>query len=324
MLTLLAAALVVSSPSVDLSRHNPACGIRVSQQGRALTAEWKGAEGEPRSIVFSLDPAKPLFESLLVRGAAVARDVRPVFTITTGSRVERPNERYIFFDKPVTRPTQTSVATLDLHSVRSESAGTRATITFSKLAAGVFNGDLVVRLYAGSPVVHIEAAMSLDQKAVAYIYDFTLEGDWAGAAWKDNETEQWLRAPTDGAVRPVGVRNRAIFGETAGGSVAVFPPPHAFFFPPDHTVNFKFAQVGERRFGLRQDPAGGPGHQGAYIPWFDAPVGKTQRMGAFLFASSEKAEAAFERVKRYTNGDVFKSMPGRLTFTTHWHVRLAM
>ena len=90
------------------------------------------------------------------------------------------------------------------------------------------------------------------------------------------------------------------------------------------TINFKFAQVGKNRFGLRQDPAGGPGHQGAYIPWFDAPSGKVQRMSAFVLASTDPPEAVLERVNRYTHSDRFKPMDGRSTFTSHWHVRLAM
>ena len=49
------------------------------------------------------------------------------------------------------------------------------------------------------------------------------------------------------------------------------PAPSGAQIKVNDTVNFKFAQVGKNRFGLRQDPAGGPGHQGTYIPWFDAP-----------------------------------------------------
>lgn len=310
--------------SVDLTGFNPASGIRVERRAAALRAEWNADQGKTWAATFSLDPAKPLFESLEAGGVAIARDTRPIFTVTTGSRTERANERYIFFDKPASRPTKVHEATLDLKSVRVESAGQRASIIFSKLTAGPFSGDLVVRLYAGSPFVHVEAALKNDEKLLAYIYDFQLDGSWKGAAWKDNTNDQWVRAPVDSEPRAVAVRNRAIFGETQTGSVAVFPPPHAFFFPRDHTVNFKFAQVGRNRFGLRQDPAGGPGHQGAFIPWFDAPAGKTQRMSAFVLASTEKPEALLDRVKRYTRGDAFKPMAGRYTFTSHWHMRLTM
>jgi hypothetical protein len=323
LITALFLAAALETP-VDLSRIDPAAEIRIERRETSLRATWAADGGKPCAAVFSLDPAKPLFESLEAGGVTIVREVRPVFTVTTGSRTERPNERYIFFDKPAARPTKTHAAVLDLRAVRVESTGSRASITFSKFTAGPFSGDLIVRLYAGSPLVQVEAAMSLEEKATAYIYDFQLEGAWKGAAWKDNVNDQWVRAPVTGEPKPVSVRNRAIFGETEAGAVAVFPPPHAFFFPRDYTINFKFGQVGKNRFGLRQDPAGGPGHQGAYIPWFDAPAGKTQRMSAFVLASTDQPETALERVKRYTHSDSFLPMEGRFTYTSHWHVRLAM
>lgn len=315
--------MLAAAAPVDFSQFDLACGIEITQRDTSLRAEWE-ADGAKHAAVFSLDPAKPLLESLNAGGKTIARAVRPAFTIRTGMRIERPNERYIFFDKPAARETKTHEAVFDLKGVRVESAGNRAAITFSKLTAGPFSGDLVVRIYAASPFVHLEAALNNQEKLLAYIYDFQLEGQWKSAAWKENVNDQWIRSPVAGEPQPVAVRNRSIFGETDVGSVAIFPPPHAFFFPRDHTVNFKFAQFGKGRFGLRQDPAGGPGHQGAFIPWFDAPAGKTQRMSAFVLASAEKPETVLERIKRYTNGDRFKPMDGRFTFTSHWHVRLAM
>lgn len=321
--TLLAAALPTGS--VDLSQFGPNSGIQIEHRRNLLRAEWTGPDQKSRAAIFSLDERTPLFHALEENGTVVAENVHPIFTVTVGSRIERANERYIFFDKPSTRPTETHESTLGDRTVHVESAGKRASIHFRNFSAGPFSGELIVRLYSGSPFMQVEAAMSVDRKLVAYIYDFTLEGDWQRAAWKDNVTDRWLDAPTaTDAMRPVGVRYRTIFGQTQAGTIAVYPPPHAFFFPRDHTVNFKFAQIGKQRFGLRQDPEGGPGHQGAFIPWFDAPSGKIQRMSAFLQVSTEAPKAALEQVKRYTNGDVFKPMDGRFTFTSHWHVRLAM
>lgn len=327
MMLVLVALLAFQDPAVDLSRYDAACGVKIGRRGRALRVEWPAGPGSTRAATLSLDAAKPLFASLEADGRELARDVRPRVVVTTGARISRPAERYVFFDKPAAQkhgPVSTHDAALGLSTVRVESAGARASVSFSTLSAGPFSGELILRFYAGSPFFHVEAAMGLEQKLVAYIYDFTLDGDWTTVAWKDNVTDRWTRVAPEGAPKPVGVRHRAIFAETGAGSVGVFPPPHAFFFPRDHSVNFKFAQVGKGRFGLRQDPAGGPGHQGAFIPWFDAPAGKTQRMAAFVWLGAEKPEAALERLKKYTHDDAFKPMDGRLTFTSHWHVRLAM
>src|SRR6185295_2933714 len=237
--------------AVDLSRYDAACGVKIERKERALRVEWPAGGGASRAATFSLDPAKPLIASLEADGKELARDLRPVYTVTTGARVSRPGERYVFFDKPADQkngPVKVHEAALDLKSARVESAGFRASLHFSRLSAGPFSGDLVVRFYVGSPFFHVEAAMGLEEKLVAYIYDFTLDGDWKSVAWKDNVGDQWVRVAPEGPPKPVGVRNRAIFGEAAAGSVGVFPPPHAFFFPRDHTVNFKFAQVGKGRF----------------------------------------------------------------------------
>jgi hypothetical protein len=112
--------------------------------------------------------------------------------------------------------------------------------------------------------------------------------------------------------------------ESENGTVALFPAPHAFFFPRDYSINFKFAQVGERRFGLRQDPAGGEGHEGQYIPWFDAPAGKVQRMSMFIYLSRQRAEGALDEIKRYTHGDKFKPLEGRITLASHMHSQLTV
>lgn len=323
----LALIALLAMQDVDLSRYDPACGVKIERRDRALRVDWPAGGGSTRALTLALDPTKPLFATLEADGRELARDARPAYAVTTGARVHRPNERYVFFDKPWTGkngPVKTHEAALDLKSARVESAGARASVSFSKLTAGPFSGELVLRFYAGSPFFHVEAAMGLEEKLVAYIYDFTLDGDWKSVAWKDNVTDQWVRVVPEGAPRPVGVRNRAIFAEADAGTVGVFPAPHAFFFPRDHTVNFRFAQVGKNRFGLRQDPAGGPGHQGAFIPWFDAPAGRTQRMAAFVWLGAEKAEAALDRLKKYTHDDSFKPVDGRLIFTSHWHVRLAM
>jgi hypothetical protein len=313
--------------AVDLLRYDAGCGVKIERKERSLRIEWRAGGDATRAATISLEPGKPLFASLEADGKVLARAVAPVYTVTTGARVSRPGERYIFFDKPADQkngPVTVHEAALDLRSARVESEGSRASVALSRISAGPFSGDLVLRFYAGSPFFHVEAAMAIHEKLVAYIYDFTLDGDWKSVSWKDNVSDHWVRVVPDGAPKPVGVRNRAIFAEGDEGCVGVFPPPHAFFFPRDHTVNFRFAQVGRSRFGLRQDPAGGPGHQGAFIPWFDAPAEKTQRMAAFVWLGAEKPDAALDRLKKYTHDDAFKPMDDRRTFSSHWHVRLTM
>ncbi|HEV3028807.1 MAG TPA: hypothetical protein VG457_14605, partial [Planctomycetota bacterium] len=314
-------------PTVDLSNFDPSCGVKIERRQDELLVEWAAGAGSTRGATFNLDPSKPLIARLDADGRPIARDVRPVYILTTGTRVRRPGERYVFFDKPADQkngPVRTDEGILERKSVRATSTGRRARITLGSMTAGVFSGELHVLIYSGSPFLHFEAALGLEEKQVAYLYDFVLDGDWKSVAWKDNLTDRWVRVAPDGAPKPVGVRHRAIFAESGAGSVGVFPAPHAFFYPRDWTTNFKFAQVGKGRFGLRQDAAGGPGHQGAYLPWIDAPAGRTQRMAAFVWLDAGTPEAALVRLLEYTHGDGFKPMEGRTTFTSHWHLKLTM
>ena len=311
---------------LDFSGYNSACGIGIRHEGTVLKAEWRTSEGTECIVQFSLEDGAPLLRSMALNGSTLATQVQPKFIITTGARVQRPGVKYIFFDKPATGkngPVRQFAATLSPKTVRVESAGRRAIISFDGMSAGPFSGGLNFHIYAGSPFLQVEAAMGQSEPGVAYIYDAVLEGEFKTIVWK-NLNDEFERVAPAGPPRPVAVRHRAIMSENENGIVAVFPPPHAFFFPRDYSINFKFAQVGERRFGLRQDPAGGEGHEGEYIPWFDAPAGKVQRMSMFVYLSRHRAEGTLEQIKRYTHNDTFQPVEGCITLAGHMHSALTV
>ena len=320
--------LLTASPAaqIDLSKYDSSCGVTIRQENNQLNTEWRALDGTLCTATFALIPGAPLFQSLAADSKILATNVQPVFVLTTGARVQRPGVKYIFFDKPATGkngPVKQFTATLAVKSIRVESSGQRATITFSGLSAGPFSGDLNIHIYAGSPFLQVEAAMGLTEKGVAYIYDAVLEGDFKTIVWKDLQ-DQFVRVAPAGPPKPVAVRNRTIMSENENGTIGVFPPPHAFFFPRDYSINFKFAQVGERRFGLRQDPAGGEGHEGQYVPWFDAPAGKVQWMSMFVYLSPRGAEETLKQIQRYTHGDTFQPMEGCITLAGHMHSALTV
>ena len=322
MLTVLAMASILVAQEVDLTGYDPACGVAITVDDRLVRAAWSSGD-QHFTAIFDPDRKRPLISLLECEGRAIARDVEPRFGVTVGSRKTRSGEPYVFFDKPESRRHVVHPATLESAGVRVTSAGHRAALTFAGLTAGPFGGELVVTIHDGSPFLHFEAAMK-PEKLVAYVYDFVLEGDFPVVTWKDLRN-RFVEVSTENVSwQAVAVRNRIIMARTAGGTLAVFPPPHAFFYPRDYTNNFKFAQYGEGSFGLRQDLTGGKGHQGKYIPWFDGPANKTQRMGAFVLLHGGRPAEAFERVMRYTHGDTFKVMKDRLTLTSHWHARLTV
>jgi hypothetical protein len=128
--------------------------------------------------------------------------------------------------------------------------------------------------------------------------------------------------------RALAVRHRAIFTENPHGSVACFPPPHQYQFPRDWTDNLKFVWTGKDHlgfghpfgFGIRQEPDG----KRPFEPWFNAPPDTEQRLGVFYLLSRGKAEIALGQTLRYTHGDHFPFMRGHLTFTSHYHMAVAV
>ena len=304
--------------AVDFSQYHADCSVRISEEKDGLVASWKSGQGMA-AATFSLESGAPLFAKLEVDGKTLASKIDPQFIITTGSRKGQPGNRYTFFDKPASRATERHVAKLEPTGVKVKSDGERVTLSFSGLSAGPFSGQLLVHLYDSSPLLHVEAAMSIDKSDVAYIYDSILVGEFRKIVWKDL-SDQFKREAPAGQMKAVAVRQRTIMAEQENGAIAVFPPPHSWFFPRDLTNNLKFAQLGAAGFGLRQDPSGG----GNFVPWFDAPAGKTQHMDFFVLLSAQDVEKTLARVARYTHNDSFVPLPGHVTFTSHYHSRLTV
>jgi hypothetical protein len=73
-------------------------------------------------------------------------------------------------------------------------------------------------------------------------------------------------------------------------------------------------------FGVRQNPDGG----GNWVPWFNAPPGAAHRLGVFYLLTRGRAEDALSETLRYTRGDRFAPLAGHITFTSHWHMAIAV
>ena len=97
------------------------------------------------------------------------------------------------------------------------------------------------------------------------------------------------------------MRNRTIALETKDGSLAVFPPPHRYFYPLDEAYNLGFTWRGNDfmehvpgfGIGVRQDLQG----DNRWVPWFNAPPGTKQELGIFWLASIDRGKRLFDRVK---------------------------
>jgi hypothetical protein len=123
-------------------------------------------------------------------------------------------------------------------------------------------------------------------------------------------------------------RNRLAVADGQNGSIAVFPPPHQFFFPRELEVNLGYVWY-------RKDPGNSfaigvrhadreEGYNPAWIngvfPLYNAPPGSWQHMAVYYYLSPGDARACRESVMAYTHGDRYKPLEGYKPMVTHFHV----
>ena len=318
-------SLPVFAQQVDMTQYNPLSPIKVKHGGDTLTVNWQAADKIHYRLVLDIAGKDPLMQSIVYASAkaasftTLAKNIQPDFPVTIGSR-GKPGSKiewpYIFFDTPSDRPSKTFASHLDLTSVKVSSEGGRVKLVFSTLSSGSFSGDLVLNIYAGSPLLYWEAAMSTQQSGIAYIYEGLFKTQVPMLVYKDNKTKKIVRQRPSNKATPLEVVHRTVMAEYDSGTIAFFPPPHASSWPMNKYAHNKgYVKAGAGLIGIRQGKEGDNDH----APWVDAFPGTVQRMGAFLLLSPTKAENTLERVKRYTHGDKFKIIDGYKTFTEHYH-----
>jgi hypothetical protein len=338
LIVLLAALGLVSlqappavSVPLDLTAVRPG-PVTVVRSGNSVTVSWPDETKRTWRATFSLDPVQPLITSIGPEGEPVVRGARPFYRGETG---KRRGGWDAFFDDPTSHPdgTRHVQSTFALRGAVARSVGERVEILFDGLRMGTFDGALAYTFYPGSRLVHQEAVMTTYEPDVAYYYDAGL--DMAAPSDRqpgNNMRTEVLHYDTDGALRrttahglqaervAVQARYRTLAVKTAGGSVAVFPSPHQYFFPRDFTSNLGFvwhrAWRGRVSLGIRQLRD----ENWQFYPWVNAPPGRPQRMGVFFLLSAGAPETALAHVLRYTNADRFPPLDGYKTLSTHWHL----
>jgi hypothetical protein len=333
------AAFVLSCPLASMAASVPLdlTGVRpgpagVEREQDSVHITWPDDAGRRWRATFSLDPALPLLTSIATNGVVVVSNARPFLDGETGKRRGGWNA---FFDYPGSHPegTRRAQAVFRLRSATVRTVGERVEIFLDGMRMGIFDGGVVYTFYPGSRLIHQEAVLTTYEPDVAYYYDAGIEM----AAEADRQAGNNMRTDvafydTDGALQrhqanglqpervPMQVRHRTVAVKTAGGAIAAFPAPHAYFFPRDFTSNLAYvwhrAWRGRVSLGIRQTRD----ENWVYYPWVNAPPGRAQRMGVFLLVSDGTPEDTLQRVLRYTNSDRFPSLPGYKTLSVHWHL----
>jgi hypothetical protein len=230
--------------------------------------------------------------------------------------------------------------------------GNRVSVTFDGLHMGIFSGQVGFTAYKGSNLLRQEAIASTNTPDVAYIYQGGLKGFDIGSdtkvAWRDT-ARQWQQYEFGGATNkdPVNLRarNRLLILDAGKGSLAVFPPPHKFFFARENEINLGYVYYRkdtDTSFALGvMQPEKGEG----YHPWgvtdeewkrrsntsesewdnfalYNAPPGTIQHMAVYYYLSPVGDRPTQQAVMAYTHDDVFKPLPGYKVLTGHFHLDL--
>ncbi|WP_200976696.1 hypothetical protein [Echinicola sp. 20G] len=318
---------------VDLSGFKVKNGATVTEEGELLQVNWPAEEDKTAQIVFNLNKNSSLLESIQLRkgdqSKVIGRNIDPLFLLTVGERdLSKESGWNIFFDRTAYKPFETLKVLLEAENIEVKSHGERTIVRVDKMSAGNFSGWLEITLYHGSSLVNMAAVMKTDEDAKAIIYD-------AGLVSDDNSFDEVFWSDTDGYLQSskvggqgagaesLAVKYRTIIAEGEQGSLAVFPPPHQYFYPLDNAYNLKYVWFGknyrgqssEFGIGIRQDPMGDNRH----VPWFNAPPGTEQRLNFFVYLSETKDGQVLENVKAFTHEDSYKPLAGYRTMASHFH-----
>ncbi|MBD3627292.1 hypothetical protein [Cyclobacterium sp.] len=318
---------------VDFTGFDQKAAATVSVTENILEVTWPTGNQEKGKLLIDLEEGQPLFNSIQVstdegRFTEIARGMDQVFVLTEGKRdLTKGSGWNIFFDRTAYLPYTPHLLKIKKTAASVNNEGSRTNIILSEVSAAHFSGALEITLYDGSPLLNLAAVMQTDKDSVAIIYDAGLvnqEPVWEEIFWAD--TEGYLQAvsvDTSTGSKELAVKYRSLIGESKGGSLAIFPPPHQYFYPLDNAYNLKFTWYGKGYrdlipgfgLGIRQDLMGDRRH----VPWFNAPPGTEQRLNFFLLLSAEKDGQVLEEVKKYTHGDSYQPLPGYRTMASHFH-----
>ncbi len=322
---------------VSLKNYSDKSGTRVIIANNILTLKWPAGKGLQGQMIIDLNKQKPLFQNIGISSGngvkGIVKNLDPVFLLTVGKRdLISQNGWNIFFDKVPLKPHQSYPVTLDKQTASVTSAGSRTIITIGKITAPDFSGTIEITLYNESLLFNIAAILSTTKDSTAILYDAGLVGkslEWENIAWADvADKMQTIEPAVSDTAKNETVKYRTIIGKTKGGSLAIFPAPHQYFYPLDEAFNLKFTWHGAQYrnmadgygIGIRQDLYG----DNRYVPWFNAPPGTAQRLNFFCLLSTGAPATALNEVKKFTHNDRYVSLAGYKKMSSHFHNEFIM
>lgn len=211
--------------------------------------------------------------------------------------------------------------------------GARLEIVFPGVEIGLFKGLLQYDIFKGSNLVRQMLIAKTENKSIAFKYDGGLSGlpiqDKTRILWRDL-VHQWqdykLGGPDFEEITILKTSNRLITTELQNGSIAVFPPPHSFYWARETEENLGYSWYRKDSdttfsFGMRQAETESNPEFYHNFALYNARPGYWQRMPVFLYFGTSGHETT-KSALAFTRGDRFKALDGYKVMGTHYHVGL--
>jgi hypothetical protein len=234
-----------------------------------------------------------------------------------------------------------ATASYNASSCAVKTNGARLEISFPGVEMGIFAGRLQYTVYKGTNLLRQELIAKTDQDSVAYKYEAGMKGMPIQSAsklvWRDT-ANAWQRYQFGGATNKmpavVTAANRLIAAESAGGSIAAFPPPHNFFWTREIEVNLGYDYYQKNgdsySFGVREaDSEADPAYAGRgaedrrqNFALRNARPGTWQRMPVYFYMSAGRGVEAIDWAMKFTRNDHYKPLPGYWVMARHFHTSL--
>ena len=331
-LALLASSTLILAADITQQGFSANDGFDLTTRDDGLVLQWNAPEGRAY-IDLQFIPrrgnsaAAPIIRELGINGKAIIEEVNPNYLFWIGDRdLELRDGWEIFFDRVPTRPYSVEKGYLTPENVNVSTTGGRATIEIEGLSSTHFAGSLAFILYHDSPFVHMEARVSTERPATAFLYHVGLakpETEGHHVEWFDAYDNPHVNPILNSTASVYKTRYRSLALSNTNGSLVISPFPHQYLYPLDFADNFGYNWAGTEyldmidgfAFGVRQPPMG----DRRFVPWVNSQPSSMQKLGVLLFLSEQSGLENLEIVKRYTRNDSFKSLEGYKTLSSHYH-----
>lgn len=307
---------------------------------------WVGEKGVTWRALLGICEGTPIIRDIAYEEAgawvSLAQNLRPDFEVTCGVRKPDPKHgrKYAqrwntYSDLPMERECEVSyhIAYFTGARMTLRRIGIHTEATFDGVEMGPFAGSYRITAFDGSNLLKTEIIASTDAPSLCYLYKGGLRGFQSGhieyiGTDREKKTVDVDFGPCD-ARKTIYSRGRSATVALQNGSIGVFPPPHAFFFPRQVESVAGFLYWRRHTDGLGIGVQHSEHHDyGAHDEivnkraWacYNAPPGTAQRMSAYFYLSRGDCDACREGYMAYTHGDAYKALDGYKVMANHFHL----